>query len=230
MSGCVTDSATVDLTVLNGVLSADAKISGAPGNTLVEEPDGLYATGAPAGAVTFFAGAAAPAGWLLCDGGSYLRADYSGLFAVIGVQYGFADGTHFNVPDLRGRVPVGLNAANPDVDVLGESDGLAPPNRSPLHNTSSASLTVTGAPGKGSLAVSPDPHDHTIPASPQGTVVGGSPNAWLNGGSSTTDPTSLSIVGAPDAGTLDVGGTGGPGGSRPTDTPAFLVLNGIIKT
>src|SRR6185503_13562537 len=58
----------------------------------------------PAGKVSPFAIAAAPAGWLNCDGASYLRTDYPTLFAAIGTTFGSADGTHFNVPDLRGRV------------------------------------------------------------------------------------------------------------------------------
>lgn len=52
--------------------------------------------------------ASAPTGWLLCDGTSYLRATYPSLFTVLSTTYGSADGTHFNVPDLRGRVPVGV--------------------------------------------------------------------------------------------------------------------------
>jgi microcystin-dependent protein len=58
--------------------------------------------------VRMYAGASAPTGWLLCDGASYLRADYAALFAVIGTTYGSADGTHFNVPDFRGRTPIGV--------------------------------------------------------------------------------------------------------------------------
>ncbi len=45
--------------------------------------------------------------WLLCDGSSLLRADYPDLFAVIGATYGAADGTHFNLPDIRSRSPIG---------------------------------------------------------------------------------------------------------------------------
>ncbi|OHD53941.1 MAG: hypothetical protein A2Y33_12280 [Spirochaetes bacterium GWF1_51_8] len=56
----------------------------------------------PSGAVIPYGGASAPAGFLLCDGASYLRSAYPGLFAVIGTSFGAADGTHFNVPDLRG--------------------------------------------------------------------------------------------------------------------------------
>lgn len=54
------------------------------------------------------AAAAAPTGWLLCDGSPVLRASYPGLFGVIGSTYGAGDGaTTFNVPDYRGRVIVG---------------------------------------------------------------------------------------------------------------------------
>jgi microcystin-dependent protein len=50
---------------------------------------------------------AEPTGWLLCDGRSVLRATYPDLFSAIGVTYGSADGTHFNLPDPRGRAIVG---------------------------------------------------------------------------------------------------------------------------
>lgn len=57
------------------------------------------------GVVLPYAGASSPSGWLLCFGQSLLRSDYPELFTSIGTTYGAADGTHFNVPDLRGRVP-----------------------------------------------------------------------------------------------------------------------------
>lgn len=59
------------------------------------------------GTVLDFAGDTAPNGWLLCYGQSLLRADYPNLFAAIGTTYGAADGTHFNLPDCRGRVHAG---------------------------------------------------------------------------------------------------------------------------
>ena len=62
----------------------------------------------PSGTITMFGGASAPSGWLLCDGTSVLQATYADLFAVIGTTYGSADGTHFNVPDMRGRAPIGV--------------------------------------------------------------------------------------------------------------------------
>lgn len=54
-----------------------------------------------------WAGTTAPSGWLLCYGQSLLRASYAALFAAIGTTYGAADGTHFNLPDMRGRVAAG---------------------------------------------------------------------------------------------------------------------------
>ena len=45
-----------------------------------------------------YAGAVAPAGWLLCNGASVLRSDWPGLFAVIGGSYGAVDGAHFRCP------------------------------------------------------------------------------------------------------------------------------------
>lgn len=65
------------------------------------------------GEIISYAGSTSPTGkWLVCDGTSYLRTDYPDLFAVIGTSYGALDGTHFSVPDLRGRVPIGAGAAS----------------------------------------------------------------------------------------------------------------------
>jgi microcystin-dependent protein len=62
----------------------------------------------PAGTLLPFAGAAAPAGFLLCSGQAVSRTDYADLFAVIGTTYGAGNGTTtFNLPDLRGRVAAG---------------------------------------------------------------------------------------------------------------------------
>lgn len=49
-------------------------------------------------------------GFLLCDAASYLRAEFPRLFAALGGEaspYGLPDADHFNVPDLRGRAPIG---------------------------------------------------------------------------------------------------------------------------
>lgn len=51
----------------------------------------------------------APAGFLEENGASLLRADYPGLFSVLGTKHGAADGTHFNIPDSRGRFARGYD-------------------------------------------------------------------------------------------------------------------------
>lgn len=79
------------------------------------------------GQVTAFAGSTAPNGWLLCDGSAVSRTTYAKLFAVIGTTYGTGDGsTTFNVPDLRGRFPLGSGtgtAATATAHTLGDRSG-----------------------------------------------------------------------------------------------------------
>jgi len=66
----------------------------------------------PTGSVTQYAGSSAPTGWLFCDGAAVSRTTYAALFAVIGTTFGVGDGsTTFNLPDLKGRVPVGKAVA-----------------------------------------------------------------------------------------------------------------------
>lgn len=71
------------------------------------------------GTISMFAGATPPDRWLLCEGQSLLRADYADLFDVIGVGYGFVDGTHFNLPDMRFRSPMHPGTSADTVDTLG---------------------------------------------------------------------------------------------------------------
>jgi len=77
----------------------------------------------PTGTINMWATTTAPAGWVLCDGASLNRTIYAALFAVLGITYGNVSATHFNVPNLKGNVPVGLNSADTSFDVLGEIGG-----------------------------------------------------------------------------------------------------------
>ena len=63
----------------------------------------------PAGTVVSVASNTVPTGWLLCDGTSYQTTTYPDLAAALNYAFG-GSGSNFNVPDLRGRVPVGKNA------------------------------------------------------------------------------------------------------------------------
>lgn len=61
----------------------------------------------PTGAVTAFAGAVLPTGWLLCDGTVYNFSAYPNLGPVLGSTWGGNGVTTFAVPDMRGRLSVG---------------------------------------------------------------------------------------------------------------------------
>lgn len=56
-------------------------------------------------------GTAADAGCLLCEGQAVSRTTYAALFARIGTTFGAGNGTTtFNIPDLRGRAPIGTDS------------------------------------------------------------------------------------------------------------------------
>jgi microcystin-dependent protein len=55
----------------------------------------------PAGAVIMHAGAAAPTGYVLCNGASYNTTTQAALFAAIGYVFG-GSGVNFNVPNIQG--------------------------------------------------------------------------------------------------------------------------------
>lgn len=80
-----------------------------------------------AGDLKATARASAPTGWLLCDGAAISRTTYADLFDALGTTYGVGNGTTtFNLPDLRGRVPVGVDGAAGRLDsndALGNSGG-----------------------------------------------------------------------------------------------------------
>lgn len=80
----------------------------------------------PAGVITQYGGSSAPSGWIVCDGSAVSRtnATYGRLFAAIGTTYGVGDGsTTFNLPNLKGRVPVGFDSTQTEFDTLGETGG-----------------------------------------------------------------------------------------------------------
>lgn len=79
----------------------------------------------PIGAIIPWATTIAPnQNWLVCNGQAVSRTTYSQLFNIIGTQYGVGDGsTTFNVPDLRGRHPMGFNLEDTDFSSIGKTGG-----------------------------------------------------------------------------------------------------------
>ncbi len=125
-AGAVTTDRLQDAAVTSAKLAA-----GAVGTAQIQDAAVTYAKAAadlvqwlvPTGAITPYAGTTPPAGWLLCDGSAVSRTAYARLFAVIGTTYGAGDGsTTFNLPNLRGRFPVGQDGSA-DFTVLGQTGG-----------------------------------------------------------------------------------------------------------
>jgi microcystin-dependent protein len=58
------------------------------------------------GEIRMFAGNFAPAGWMFCDGTPLPISENETLFQLIGTTYGGDGQSTFNLPDLRGRIPV----------------------------------------------------------------------------------------------------------------------------
>lgn len=89
----------------------------------------------PIGSIVQYGGATAPTGWLICDGTEKSITTYQALYNVLtatGTVFpygantngsGGAGSTHFRLPNLAGRIPVGLDAAQTEFDVLGETGG-----------------------------------------------------------------------------------------------------------
>lgn len=97
----------------------------------INAPPAAVAGIIPIGGIILYGVSADPINYLLCDGRSLVRVSpYDQLFAVIGTTFGAADGSHFNIPDLRGRVPVGVNTKVP----LATNEGVTVNARNVSHN------------------------------------------------------------------------------------------------
>lgn len=58
------------------------------------------------GEIRMFAGNFAPNGWMFCEGQTLPISENETLFQLIGTTYGGDGQSTFNLPDLRGRVPI----------------------------------------------------------------------------------------------------------------------------
>ena len=113
----IEDYVTTDLIHKDGSVAMEAPLNllGAPASLPTHAVPKSYVDAfLPIGMMTPFAGAAAPAGWALCDGALKSTTDpvYAALFAVIQYTYGGSGGS-FNLPNMKGRAPFGLDPAAP---------------------------------------------------------------------------------------------------------------------
>lgn len=195
----------------------------------------------PVGAGFLWYASAAPTGYLLADGTSVLRSDYPALFAVIGTTYGSADGTHFTLPDLRQRFPLGKAASGTGNTLAGTGGGIDHTHTSAAHThtfsiassgggTSGASgiLDITNGAGGGTyLGSFSGDWSHVIGGTSYYATPAynaGARSSWDNfyGASSHTHSTpNHTHSGTTDSTTPGVTGT---------NNPPYVVVNYIIKT
>lgn len=104
---------------------------------------------ASAGDVKVTARSGPPSGWLLANGAALDRADYAALFAAIGTAYNTGGETalQFRLPNLKGRVPVGLDAVQTEFNALGRAGGSKTHVLSVTELPAQVPAIVTPAPG-----------------------------------------------------------------------------------
>ena len=177
----------------------------------------------PIGALLPYCGTAAPASYLLCDGTSYLRADYAALFGVCGVLWGSADSTHFNVPDMRGYFPFGKATAGTGSTLGGSFGTIDHVHAGGAHTHTTAGATASD----GAVAVT-----GATAAGGTGAVTGATATGTADIGG--TDLTSVATTGgatAAGADTHDDGHTHDAGTlAGPSHTHAATGLTGGAHT
>lgn len=217
------------------------------------------ATGATPGDLKPSAAAAAPAGWLLCDGALYPRSGATAaLFTVIGTTYGAGDGSStFAVPDLRGRAPIGAGqGAGLANRLLGATGGE---EAHTLANGEMPSHAHGGATGAATSGVDSPDHAHAISdpthvhGGPSGYGIVGSVSGVAKGvfnpsggtgliqgnGAFTTGSTAAAATGITGTqganarhahGVPPLGIAADGGGGGHNNMPPFTAVNWLIKT
>lgn len=172
----------------------------------------------PIGSMLMFAGGSAPQGWLLCQGQSLLRTDYPDLFAVISTTYGAADSTHFNLPDLRDRAPVGSGGAKGLGERGGSASSAIGTANLPKHTHDLGNHTHGMA------------HDHNTY---HNTTSGSSPSTFLTANStgrvSDANLVALSNKATTDAPSTNTSGDGGFANTALDVQNPYVGINFIIK-
>jgi microcystin-dependent protein len=161
----------------------------------------------PTGAILPYGGSSAPTGFLLCDGSAVSRTTYAALFTAISTAFGAGDGsTTFNLPDLRGRFPIGKAAAGTG-SVLGGTGGTIDHVHTGPSHTHGITVPRDGW-GNNNNTPAVSGRIRTGDAAGVGTEA------------SAVQATSDRVV------TSDAGGSGNTG----TANPPFQAVNYIVKT
>jgi microcystin-dependent protein len=212
-------------------------VSFTPGQVLTAaDMNNLLASIMPTGGIVPFAVSSAPTGWLLCDGAAVSRTTYATLFSAIGTTYGVGNGTTtFNIPNLKGRVPVGLDSADTQFDALGETGGAKTHTLTtaemPVHTHTQNSHNHT----QNSHNHTQDAHNHRMSnnATLYRIEVGGGSSILLSGSGEAIDTQNKTAINQAatatnQSATATNQNTGS--GNAHNNLQPYIALNFIIKT
>jgi microcystin-dependent protein len=138
------------------------------------------------GEIRMFAGNFAPAGWMFCEGQSLPISEYETLFNLIGTTYGGDGQSTFDLPDLRGRVPIHFGNGFTLAETGGVETVTLTTNQIPAHShpmLASSGPGTTNAPAGNVTAASPsvtlyiqDVTDSNMSAAAVGSTGGSQPH------------------------------------------------------
>lgn len=183
-------NATSDETL--AMAADDRTVTPASLKALIDSLTQAVAGSVPSGAVISFARAAAPVGYLACNGQAVSRSKYASLFNAIGTAFGAGDGsTTFNVPDLKDKFVRGWSGTT--ARALGSVQGSS--NKAHTHGytmaaaggvTPTASMDAQGAHTHTAGMSGAGAHSHNGATDTQGAHT--HPNGDYGNGSGTGDP------------------------------------------
>ncbi|TGE21676.1 phage tail protein [Hymenobacter aquaticus] len=167
------------------------------------------------GIVKLFGGNFAPRDWAFCNGQLLPINQYQALFAVIGTFYGGNGTTNFALPNLNGRVAVGMGQSQSQTNyTIGQVGGVETvtltTQQMPAHTHQLVGNTATGN-----------------VASPAGAMLGAATGSISTGDEVTVNPYTTTTPGTPTP--MSPSAIAPVGGSQAHENrPPFLALNYII--
>jgi microcystin-dependent protein len=197
--------------------------------------------GVPIGAQMAYAGASAPAGWLLCFGQAVSRTAFALLFATIGTAYGEGDGsTTFNVPDKRGRASIGADnmGGSPANRVTQAVSGILATTVGAVGGSQNAQQDTLTADVTSNVVILDNGHKHfqffTSDFPGHGTPEGGVANAVGPGAQSPDMQTATAFTGiaASVTSTATVASqlTGESQNMPPVEVDNWIIFSGVVSS